>query len=330
MRTLPSKSLSAVERAALKKKGKRRAVTESEKPQESEPPKDEKTTIEQLVSKLQKQCNDNIASIKSETDIDFMKVALVEAEQIWFNTQILMKSEQYSKMTDEDKINLIQKDYKEFYKNFPIVSRYMICLGQYDMNAFKKMLIKCNETRAPTDISPEEKKTINEKLWIERQADYVKFLYEEINKDSVSKLPDSEVEKFNESAKNIWQQSYDSLQKEFDDFKILHEEAEKKIKEDATKHKKELLFEMGDRIVSGKQNMDINASKQLLAKLKDKVYKQRFDKSMKELFTTIRKLEPNSVGDGQNKEARVEYDSEIQQSFYKKNYKKADISKFIN
>jgi hypothetical protein len=62
--------------------------------------------------------------------------------------------------------------------------------------------------------------------WIERQAVYVRFLWEEYQTSSFD-IKDSD---------NIWQHTYDTLTKEFNDFKELHEKMEQKVKEDALRH----------------------------------------------------------------------------------------------
>lgn len=271
---------------------------------------------------LQKIYNANLQRIKNDKSIngtEHIVVALSEAEKIWLNAQVLIKSPQYNKMTDEQKINLVEKDFKEFYKNFPIVSRYMICLGQYKMKAFKRMLIKCSNESEESSTDEKDIKTKNERKWIERQADYVRFLWEEYQTSSFD-IKDSD---------NIWQHTYDTLTKEFNDFKELHEKMEQKVKEDALRHKKELLYEMGERIVTGKQSLSDRDSKELLDKLLDKLFKQRFKKLMKQLCLEVQYIEPYTEGLGYNEYAKTEYDEALQQSYYKKTYKKMDINKIM-
>jgi hypothetical protein len=299
--------LSKNERASLIKKGKRRV----HQVQTKEPAIENN---EAFLLDLKRKYAKNIKDINNmSNELDYVKIALIEAEQIWINTQILMKTEDYKTMSDNDKVSLIQKDFAEFYKNFPIVARYMICLGQYRMKAFKKMLIKCKETKKT------EKNESNETLWIERQADYVRFLWEEYQ-DSAFDMADSD---------SIWQQTYDALDAEFKEFRELHENAEKKIKSDALKHKKELLYELGERLVSGKQSLDNSTTISLLNKLKDKLFKQRYNKVIGALVQTIPALPAEYESVGTNIDEKLAYDDELKQSFYKKNYKKMDLNKII-
>ena len=331
-------ALTPMQRLALRKRRKapkQRAEVESEQqvldtsvaiPDEE---KSKELSIEEFVNAVQMQYKDNCQKIRESDDEKYVKIALLEAEEIWFNVQVLIISEKYKKMTDDERISLIESDFKEFYKNFPIVSRYMICMGQYKSAAFKKMLIKYREEeskaaedlkgkgRAVSQMSKDEEKNKNEKIFIKRQADYVRFLWEEYNEVAFS-TQDSDA---------IWQQAFDTLTSEFEQFRQMHKDAELKIKADSLKYKKELLFEMGDRIISGKQELDEERSKDLLLTLQNKAYQQRAKKMLKQLNTNVKPLPADVEDVGVNDYARDEYEHELQQSVYKKTYKKMDISK---
>jgi len=286
-------------------------------------------SVEEFVNAVQMQYKDNCQKIRESEDEKYVKIALLEAEEIWFNVQVLIISEKYKKMSDDERVSLIEKDFKEFYKNFPIVSRYMICMGQYKNVAFRKMLIKYRDEEEKTtsdlkgkgrpisQMSKDEEKNKNERVFIKRQADYVRFLWEEYNEVAFS-VQDSDA---------IWQQAFDTLTSEFDQFRKMHEDAEIKVKADALKYKKELLFEMGERIISGKQELDVEKSKDLLNNLQNRAYKQRAKKMLGQLNKTITPL-PAIVEDvGINDYAKDEYEHDLQQSVYKKTYKKMDIAK---
>lgn len=295
---------------------------------ESKTEEEPSLSVEEFVNAVQMQYKENCKTIRESEDEKYVKIAMLEAEEIWFNVQVLIISEKYKKMTDEERINLIEKDFKEFYKNFPIVSRYMICMGQYKNVAFRKILIKYRDEeekaadlkgkgRPISKMSKDEEKNKNEKVFIKRQADYVRFLWEEYNEVAFS-TQDSDA---------IWQQAFDTLTNEFDQFRKMHEEAERKVKADALKHKKELLFEMGERIISGKQSLDDERAKALLITLQNKAYKQRAKKMLTQLNSTVEPLLATVEDVGVNEYAKGEYDHDLQQSVYKKTYKKMDISK---
>lgn len=322
-----TKPLSSTERRALVKRGKPRPKPKTPEEIADNLPAEKSIDINQYIEILQKLCADEVQKIKDSDDEDSVKIPLIEAQQIWLNVTILMQSDQYKNMTDDEKIALIQRDFKDFYKNFPIISRYMICLGQYSQTAFQRMLIRCktiteliHESNDKAEIQDEKskKKDFNEKSWIERRADYVQFLWEDVQEGSFDPV----------DAKKIWNQIYEALLSEFTQFKTMHDDAEKKIKEDEIKHKKELLYEMSERLVSGKQVLANTDAHALVNKLKDIVYKQRFTNLVKQL-NDVTLIEPIIEAVGCDIEARREYDDELQQSIYKKTYKKMDINKVI-
>lgn len=330
-------------RSIIKKRNTKRRKTVDERQSNSndldmevanpdpEPEVDERKLIEEYTKRIQQEYKENVQRIKDDTSEEarFVKVAMIEAEEIWLNVQVLLKSKMYATMSEDQKVNLIQKDFAMFYKNFPIVARYMICHGQYNSNAFRKMLINCKNTKADGSTQPlssndkgkgrmeEPIKKDNELLWIERQADYVRFLWEEYQDNKF----------LQDNSDNIWKQAFDALSKEFKEFKELHEKMEKKVKEDAIKHKKELLFEMSSRIIDGAQSLDKKSAMDLKITLQNKVFKQRYDNLLKTLLKTHQPIEPVLSGVGLNEEHQKEYEAELQQSYYKKNYKKLDFNK---
>lgn len=276
------------------------------------------------IKKLQDNYYRNVDQIKKDIKIkeknddkqsteEYILNALTEAEKVWLNVQVLKVTnyEQYSKMTDDDKINLLRKDFTEFYNEFPIVSRYMICLESYNRKAFKKMLIKCKNTTFSSN-----KKESNEEIWIQRQADYIKYLWEE-----------NQTKRYTtKQANEVWNMAYKSLSGEFKHFKDLHSKMEEKVKKDNCKHKLELIKEMGDRLVTGKQNLDTNDMKELVETLKDKLYNQRYRNVVNEINQTVKFIETNHYGIGKNEQAKLEYDEELKQFVAKKKLKIAGNS----
>lgn len=279
--------------------------------------------LQMYIDVLQNEYHENIKKINEDAsdDADYIRLALTEAEQIWLNVQLLLKSPKYTQMSDDDKIKLIQKDYKEFYKNFPIVARYMICMGQYKMVAFRKMLLKCKNTN--TTIA--SRKNNNEKLWIERQADYIRFLWEAYQVDDEGKPMAFSTE----DSDAIWQNTVDTLTKEFQDFRDMHEKTELAIKKESIKNKTELIYEMGNRIITGKQNLQDDAAKKLINDLKDKLFVQRSKKMVKEIDESVRIIPETISGYGINEYEKQQYDEELKTSIYKKTYKKMDFSKLM-
>ncbi len=270
----------------------------------------------QILQKLYAANVKRINEDESIANIDYIKVALLEAEQIWLNAQVLMKTKKYQQMNDDEKITLIQKDFGEFYNNFPIVSRYMICMGQYKKNAFKRMLLKSKDDQ---EKQTADKRDSNEDQYIIRQADYIRFLWEEYQEKTFTQKDSDEV----------WSQAHTLLKKEFDDFKKMYDDMEEKIKQEKLKNKKERLYEMGERIISGKQSMKEEDAKKMVENLKNILYKQRSNAMIKQLASKLEPLDIAVEGVGINEDAKIEYEEDLKQAYYKKKYKKMDPSKIM-
>jgi len=121
-----------------------------------------------------------------------------------------------------------QYTYKNFFERFPVVMRYMIELGQFNENAFKKYMKKI-QTNPATDM---------QQHITERNADYIKYLWQENNK----KHP-----QYNVMIKRIWNEAYTNLKEEWDNYNDIQEMAKEKIKiqdEQNLKEKREELLRL--------------------------------------------------------------------------------------
>ena len=128
-----------------------------------------------------------------------------DAKDIWDDLYIKLKEDKFRSMSLERQLEFYQKNNQRFASAFPIVLRYMVQLRMYHEKAFVKFIKKMYA------------KPYHSKLeFCERQADYVKYLYQELNQH----YPENEI-------KRIWQQTYDMLA---DEIKIF-DDAEKKVKE---------------------------------------------------------------------------------------------------
>lgn len=92
----------------------------------------------------------------------------------------LLKNEKFKAESPDTRLVSFQKKYGQLNKLFPIPLRYMIEHESYDSTAFKKYLTALDKTPYK---SKEE--------FCNRQADYLYFLYLEINKDVMTKEPHS-------------------------------------------------------------------------------------------------------------------------------------------
>ena len=166
----------------------------------------------------------------------------------------------FVKMSDTDKISLYQKsEFTNFYTEFPIVSRYMICMGQFSVNAFKKYLLKCKNVEHDSIKSKE--RGYSEDQWIQRQSDYVRYLWESYQKINFSKI----------ESDDIWKNTYEILKQEFKDFKDLHKNIEDKLDKEKITNKEEMVKELLSRLANNEQSLDDTTTKNLIASLQEKV-----------------------------------------------------------
>lgn len=268
------------------------------------------------ILKLQDLCKKNVEKIKEKYDVetDYIGKTLFEAELHWLKirTTIDINQEKFANISDSEKIDVFIKDMNVFYKEFPIVSRYMICMKKYSQKAFEKMLIVCKNMR--------KNNKSNEDIWIESRANYIKYIWEEDNKHR---------HYTRQEVMSVWTSACEMLKKDFNEFRETYDLTKEKVEIDSKKHKKELLFEMSNRIISGAQSIDEEKAKKLMHKLKDILYKQNYKKVLKEIDVTVTRIKPTVVGIGKNDKAKTVYDSELKQFEYKKNSMKMDIQRLI-
>ena len=131
---------------------------------------------------------------------DDIETSINVSIKLWDDIKNRIKTEpEFINMSDTEKVALYQlTDYNTFYTAFPIVSRYMICMGQFSVNSFKKYLYKCKNIKHDPIKSKENGYT--EDQWIQRQADYVRYLWESYQKINFSNL----------ESDNIWKSAYET------------------------------------------------------------------------------------------------------------------------
>jgi len=213
----------------------------------------------------------------SDNNID---VSINMANKLWNDIKKRVTNDpSFLEMSDNDKIGLYQKsEYKVFYTEFPIVSRYMICMGQFSNKALKKYLLKCkNVTHDP--VKSREKGYVEDQ-WVQRQSDYVRYLWESYQKTHYSQA----------ESNAIWQNTYEILKKEFQDFKDLHKEIEEKLKKDEKVNKDEMVKELLKRIANNEQSLDDETTKNLMINLKDKVISQRRKSVIASIENEVKKI----------------------------------------
>jgi hypothetical protein len=217
------------------------------------------------------------------------------AEKIWTKIKSLKILDlKFNNKSDDEKIEQFRKEEDKFYKDFPIVARYMICADTYNRIAFKKFLTKL--------INSNEKKqnrtnkTDAENEWIELQADYVKYLYQEYNKSK--HLSSKELQ-------NIWKETYELLKNEFSSFKDLYDKKIKQIEEDKKIQNAEIAKDLLNRLTSI-QSIDNDTQYKLYIEMQNTLFLQRSNKNLKELLKRKIYIEPVKEGNGKNNEGIME------------------------
>ena len=227
---------------------------------------------------------------------EYITSALTRADEVWDDLKKRIKeSPDFADLSDTDKIKLYQEKFSKFYSDFPIVSRYMICMGQYNSKAMRRFLVKCKNN---TPSGPTEKGEIEDE-WIKRQADYVRFLWESYQ-NRCFKAKDAE---------QIWEHAYTTLKKEFADFRELHATIEKDLKQSASTSKAEMVREMVKRLTNNEQKLNESDTIDLLNKLKTKVIEQRRKKLITQIKESVTLIKPTRITVGVAVE--VEKDPEL-------------------
>jgi len=177
-----------------------------------------------------------------------------------------------------------------FMNEFPIVSRYMIVMGQYSAKAFKRMLDRVRKVKHPPP--QEREKGYMEDQWIRRQADYVRFLWEAYQKKHFN----------NAEAKWVWEDTYKKLKGEFDDFRNKYKQIEEETKKEKERYNAENAKDLLHRLSTGVQSLEQKETDRLIELLSQKVHKKHVVKVMKELTQCVTLIEAakncQSVGTG--------------------------------
>lgn len=128
---------------------------------------------------------DDLKKIKDFND-NQIKIA---QKMLKYNRNRLLTDNDYNNLSDTDRIKLIQSmdEYKEFCKQYPIVSKYIIALGLFSSKAFNKYLDWKSNVRPSEQIRA---KVVNnpreQELWKNKYiyGIYIKYLFQEKNSHS--------------------------------------------------------------------------------------------------------------------------------------------------
>ena len=202
--------------------------------------------------------------------------------------QLVKDNPAFMEWSDKKKLSHFRDElkYDEFMNEYPVMTRYMVCMGQYSTKAFKRFLAKVRSIRHPVNCE----KGYKEDQWVRRQADYVQYLWEAYQKGH-----------YNTTERNyIWQDAYKNLKGEFDDFRDKYKEIEESTKKEKEKIKASNARDLLERLAGGEQSIEEDEAKQLIFTLTNKLYKHRFNKAMKELVSDATYVDPvcEDIGQG--------------------------------
>jgi hypothetical protein len=233
-------------------------------------------------------------SVPKEQNLTY---TILYAEKIWTKVKSLKILDlKFNKKSDDEKVDQFRKQEEKFYKDFPIVARYMVCADVYNRVAFKKFLTKLliNNEKKQKKTKSNEGDAENE--WIELQADYVKYLYQEQNK--TKHLSTKELQ-------SIWKETYELLKKEFSNFKELYDKKVKQIEEDKKIQNGKIAKDVLSRLTTI-QSVDNDTQYKLYIEIQDTLFLQRSNKTLKLLLKEKSKLESCIEGRGKSNEGIAE------------------------
>lgn len=234
-------------------------------------------------------------------DISYIKHADEMAEHMSKVYQLILAFKnmhpEFEKETDKKKVDIITDKLAlgKIIEIYPIVTRYMICFGQFSEKAFREFLRQCENSK--DDPVKSQKTGYRDDKWCQLQANYVTMLWKEYNK---YRHP-SEAEK-----KMVWNQTYQLLKKTFTDMKNKHKEAEKIVKEEKQVFAAENFKEYLERVQNGKQTISTEDEQKLKLMLENIIYKGKMQEVFDQLKKKISEIEPVFIRVGRLSEHEAE------------------------
>jgi methyl-accepting chemotaxis protein len=139
-----------------------------------------------------------------------IEATIKTADELWAAYREKRKDAEWAKKEVTAKISYFQdKGFSNFITKYAVPTRYMVMYDEYSHHAFQKYLVRL--------------KTVGYKSkddWVERQADYVKFLWRAYNPRGSAK-----------EAADARHAAYESIKKEMDGFENDYDKAKVKAEE---------------------------------------------------------------------------------------------------
>lgn len=164
---------------------------------------------------------------------------LIKAQDLLkYNRDKLLKDKNYEKLSLEDRIKETQthNDFKDFCRNYPIVSKYIIAFGLFSKKAFFKYLDWKAKVRPSDSLRSklagnqrEQEKFKNKYIY----AVYIKFLYQEkanhLNLEEINTFYKNTVNELNKDTDNFFDLYDKELAKQEKNDKISEDDKKKEI-----------------------------------------------------------------------------------------------------
>ena len=236
-------------------------------------------TVEVKRAELEQQqpAEDQKNTQKPLTFDDSVKNSTVaKATAMWAVVKEYRDAPAVKKLSDKQKLTYFREKHSfgMLMDELPIVTRYMICMGQYSAKALARVIDKsARMVHPPVDKRP---KDYTQEQWICRQADYVQYMWEEYNKKKHYNMAER---------KYVWDSTYKLLKGEFDDFKNLHTDLTEKVEEEKKELSGAMARDLLQRIHEKTQPLADADSQALAVDLVNLLYKKAFDNVMTELTT---------------------------------------------
>lgn len=238
----------------------------------------------------QEQKQVSITSAKEELSIDEI---VKRMDGFWQKVLDYVKEHpEFKDKPDKEKLELFRNafGYTELMNEYPVITRYIVCMGQYKTKAFRKMLEKTIKMKHP---GPQEReKGYMEDQWIRRQADYVQFMWEEY-----------QTRHYNTAEKKwVWQETYKRLKGEFDDFRNMHKDIEKKVEEEKKILVGRNVRDLLERLKTGKQHIKPEEEIFLRSQLESAVFLAKYKEKIKPILAQLKSVReaipPAASGEG--------------------------------
>jgi hypothetical protein len=165
-------------------------------------------------------------------------------------------TEVWKSMEAEMKQEYFKAKYPQFFDAFPIVVKFMIQQGKFEIVAFKRFLEKCR-TNVAVGSNPyannmpkrgTKRLTPNEEKWLENQAWYVQYLTEEYRQRVGQRLTTHE-------ANWIRNKQLEALRAEMMDFRSNFEKVAEKLKDTHNENDEKLLLKYLEQVKNGETEL---------------------------------------------------------------------------